>query len=124
MSKLNDLLKEMAGEIPGLVAAGITGADGMTIAEYSADPNFKIEVAAGQFALIMTLCSKTTKMMGDTTEDVLVTTKGAYLLARDLDGFYHLGVAVAKEGSSLGNVRLITQQFSNDILNAIPKRGK
>ncbi|MDY7042073.1 MAG: DUF4388 domain-containing protein [Chloroflexota bacterium] len=126
MAKLNDLVKEMASEVPGFIAAGVAGMDGLPIAEHSVNPDFNMEAAAAQFALVMKLVQKSVSQLGkDEIEDNLVTTDNAYLLTRLLgDGSYFLSIAVDKGAASLGNVRLMTRQFADDLWAAIPKRGK
>ncbi|MDY7040966.1 MAG: hypothetical protein SVX38_08895, partial [Chloroflexota bacterium] len=72
------------------------------------------------------LVQKSVSQLGkDEIEDNLVTTDNAYLLTRLLgDGSYFLSIAVDKGAASLGNVRLMTRQFADDLWAAIPKRGK
>ena len=123
MAKLNDLLKEMAGEIPGFIATGIVGMDGLAIAQHAADPNFSIETASAQFTLVTKLAHKNASQLGDEMEDNLTTTDQAYLITHFLgDGSYHQGIAVDKQAGSLGNVRLMVRQYADALWDAIPKR--
>ncbi len=124
MAKLNDLLKEMAGEIPGFIATDVVGMDGISIAGYTADPAFNAEAASAQFALVMKLVQKTVDMLkAGEFEDNLVTTDKAYILTRMLgDGSYYLGVAVDRNAASLGNLRMIARQYTDALWSAIPKR--
>ena len=126
MAKLNDLLKEMAGEIPGLLGTDVVGMDGLSIAQYSMDPSFKAETACAQFALVMKLAQKSTgQVQAGDVEDNLATGKKTYLITRFLgDGSYYLGVTVDKEVGSLGNMRLMMHQYADDLWNAIPKQKK
>ncbi len=124
MASLKDLLKEMSADIPGFLAAGVSGMDGLSIAEYSASPDFNMEIASAQFALVMKLVQRSTKQLkGGSVEDNLVTTDISYILARFLgDGSYYLVVAVDRNMASLGNVRLMTRNFASDLWDAIPRR--
>lgn len=124
MAKLDVLLKEMAGEIPGLFAAAVSGMDGLEIASYSTTPEFDLEMATAQLSLVMKLVQKTSNQLGgDEVEDNLVTTNGNYYLTRFLgDGSYWLGVAVDKNAASLGNVRLTVRQYADSFWKGIPKR--
>lgn len=125
MAKLNDLLQEMAGEIPGFIATAVVGMDGLGIAEYSANPDFGVETANAQFTLVLKLANKSTGQLGDELEDNLVTTDQAYFLTHFLgDGSYYQGIAVDRETGSLGNLRLMVRQYADDLWNAIPKRGR
>ena len=126
MAKLDDLLKEMVGEIPGFVAAAVIGTDGLAIAEHSADPAFSVETASAQLALIMKLVQRSANLVNvGEVEDNLITTDTSYILTRSLgDGSYFLGIAADKAAASLGNVRLMARQFADDLWKAIPKRGR
>jgi len=123
MAELNDLLKSMADDIPGFVSSDVVGMDGLSIAGHAADPDFDAEAASAQFALVMKLVQKTVGQLGDdAVEDNLVTSQNAYILTRFLgDGSYYLGVAVDKEAASLGNLRLMTRRYADDLWDAIPK---
>jgi CheY-like chemotaxis protein len=126
MAKLNDLLKEMAGEIPGFVSADVVGMDGLSVAHYAVDSDFDAESACAQFALLMKLVQKSVDQLGaGTVEDNLVTGKKTYVLSRFLgDKSYYMEVAVDKETSSLGNVRLMMRQYADDLWDAIPRRKR
>lgn len=123
MANLQDVLKEMAADIPGFVSADVVGMDGLSIAGHAADPDFDAEAAAAQFALVMKLVEKAAGQLGaHEVEDNLVTTNDDYILTRFLgDGSYYLGVAVEKESGSLGNIRLMARNYSDDLWKAIPK---
>lgn len=125
MAKLVDVLKEMSSEIPGFVGCDVVGMDGVSIAGHSVDPNFDGEAASAQFAMVMKLIQKSAgQLKAGEVEDNLVTTKSSYIVTRFLgDGHYYLGVLVDKETASLGNVRLVTRQFADELWNAVPKRG-
>lgn len=124
MANLNEVLKEMAQEIPGLVGCDVVGMDGVSIGTYSPDPKFDTEAASAQFAMVMKLVQKSASQLNaGNVEDNLVTTDKSYIVTRFLgDGHYYLGVAADKETASLGNLRLITRQFADDLWEAVPKR--
>ncbi|MGC9397757.1 MAG: DUF4388 domain-containing protein [Anaerolineae bacterium] len=124
MAELRDLLKEMAAEIPGFQAAAVAGIDGLAIAEYRAAPDFNLEMATAQFALVMKLVDRTMgRLKSGNVEDNLVTTDTTYILSRLLgDGSSYLVIAVEREMASLGNVRLMTRNFASDLWGAIPRR--
>ncbi len=126
MADINELLREMASEIPGFVSSDVVGMDGVSIGRHSVNPSFNGDAASAQFAMVMKLVQKTTDQLkaGD-LEDNLVTTRNAYIVARFLgDCSYYLGVAVDRQAATLGNLRLITQQYAEAIWNAIPKRKR
>jgi DNA-binding response OmpR family regulator/predicted regulator of Ras-like GTPase activity (Roadblock/LC7/MglB family) len=123
MANLQDVLKDMANDIPGFVSSDVVGMDGLSIAGHASDPDFDSEAASAQFALVMKLVQKTTGQLdAGEVQDNLVTTEGAYILTRFLgDGSYYLGVAVSKDEGSLGNMRLITRTYADKLWDAIPK---
>jgi predicted regulator of Ras-like GTPase activity (Roadblock/LC7/MglB family) len=123
MAKMNEILEEMASQIPGFVAGDVVGMDGLAIVSYAQDPSFDAEAAAAQFALVMKLVQRTAgQLEAGELEDNLVTTEKHYILTRLLgDGSYYMAVAVDRETSSLGNVRLMTRQFAGELWDAIPK---
>lgn len=125
MTDLSNLLKEMATEIPGFQAAAVAGMDGLAIAEHRASPDFNLEMATAQFALVMKLVDRTMgRLKSGNVEDNLVTTDDTYILSRLLgDGSsYYLVVSVERDLASLGNVRLMTRNFAPDLWDAIPRR--
>ncbi|MBD3289907.1 hypothetical protein GF337_13960 [candidate division KSB1 bacterium] len=126
MTELNTILKQMADDIPGVVAMGVVGMDGLALAHHSTSSEFDIEVASAQFALVMKLVQKTSDHLRDSeVEDNLVTTKKSYMLTRFLgDGSYYIGIAASKEHANLGNMRLIARNYADTLWEAIPKRKK
>jgi predicted regulator of Ras-like GTPase activity (Roadblock/LC7/MglB family) len=123
MANLQDILKNLASDVPGFISTDVVGMDGLSIAGYASNPDFDAEAASAQFALVMKLVSKTADQLGSgEVEDNLVTTDDAYVLTRFLgDGSYYLGIAVSKDMGSLGNVRLMSRNYADDIWDAIPK---
>jgi DNA-binding response OmpR family regulator/predicted regulator of Ras-like GTPase activity (Roadblock/LC7/MglB family) len=123
MANLQDILKDLADDVPGFISSDIVGMDGLSIAGLASNPDFDAEAASAQFALVMKLVSKTADQLGSgSVEDNLVTTDDAYILTRFLgDGSYYLGVAVSKDSGSLGNVRLMTRNYADKIWDAIPR---
>jgi predicted regulator of Ras-like GTPase activity (Roadblock/LC7/MglB family) len=126
MANLQELLKDMSGDIPGFVAAAVAGMDGLAIAEHSISPEFDMEGTVAQFALVMKLVQKTADQLGSGgVEDNLVTTETGYALTRFLgDGSFYLNTVVDKEAASLGNVRMMTRQYADELWSAIPRRGR
>ncbi|MCI0512497.1 hypothetical protein L0128_04740 [candidate division KSB1 bacterium] len=123
MTKLQELLIEMASEIPGFVACSVTGIDGLGIASHSIMPDFDVDLPNAQFALILKLVSKSSAQLNDKLEEGLATTDDVYLITRFLgDGSYYLGLAADKRNASLGNIRLIVKQYSGRLWQLIPRK--
>jgi predicted regulator of Ras-like GTPase activity (Roadblock/LC7/MglB family) len=123
MTKLNKLLKEMSEEIPGYVAGSVVGTDGLSLAIHTSG-NTDVETINVQSALVMRLVLQTVKQLGKPTfEDNLFTAENHFILSRFLgDGSYWVILVVDKKNGSLGNIRLISRQFSDEIWDSIPKR--
>ncbi len=124
MSKLNDVLKEMAAEVPGFISADVVGMDGVSIGGHYVSAEFANEEASAQFTLVMKLVQKTVAQLkaGD-VEDNLTTTDKAYILTRFLgDNSYYLGIAVDRHSATLGNVRMVSKQYTKAIWDAIPRK--
>ncbi len=126
MTEINEILKEMAADIPGLLSASVVGMDGLALANHVIAKDFDVEVACAQFALVMKLVQKTSTQLKDSeVEDNLVSTKKSYILTRFLgDGDYYLGIAADKDTANLGNIRLIARNYADTLWEAIPKRKK
>lgn len=126
MSKLDNLLKEMADEIPGILSTSIVGMDGLGLAQYVPDPNFDVEIAEAQFAVVMQVVQKTAGQLGDDeVEDNLVSTPNAFILTRFIgDKSMYLGIAVDRKSGNLGNIRLVGRNFADALWDAVPKRRR
>ncbi|MBN2089673.1 hypothetical protein JW964_08665 [candidate division KSB1 bacterium] len=122
MRVLNNLLQEMVQKIPGTLAASIVGSDGLFIASHLVDLDFKLDVAAAQLSLIMRLVLKTANLFQDEIEDDLISAETIHLLTFNLqnNGQYFLCIAVDKNCSRLGNVRLIVRDYLAVIRDALP----
>jgi predicted regulator of Ras-like GTPase activity (Roadblock/LC7/MglB family) len=125
MLKLENILKEMADEIPGFIATSIVGMDGLGLANYSIG-DFDYETANAQFALVMKLLLKTVNQMGKSSfEDYLVANENSYLMTFFIgDVTYWVGIAVDRKKGTLGNMRLIARNYREVIWQNIPKRGR
>jgi CheY-like chemotaxis protein/predicted regulator of Ras-like GTPase activity (Roadblock/LC7/MglB family) len=119
MANLSEHLKEMAGQIEGVIAIGVVGMDGIGVAHYN--PNgADIESFDAKFSMVMKLADKSIndiKALGKMEEN-LIQTDGAWVLSRFLNERYWLGIAVSRE-ATLGNVRLVANKFSETIARAI-----
>ncbi|HPH97155.1 MAG TPA: DUF4388 domain-containing protein [Anaerolineaceae bacterium] len=120
--KIEDILKEMGGEMQGYIASAVTGMDGLNIAQHS-KTNIDPEAISAQMTMLLKLVDSTVgKLDAGTVQDNLVTTANAYVLMRFLPGRQHfLGVAVDRKAANLGNMRLIANIYSERIYKAIPR---
>lgn len=121
MAQLDDLLKQMSGEVNGFVATAVVGMDGLSVAQFvkgKANP----DAISAQMALLFKLVDTSiTKLNAGSVEDNLVTTEAAYILMRYLpDKHYFLGIAADRKGGSLGNLRLMSKMYTDRVAKAMP----
>ena len=115
MAGIKDLLKEMAGEMDGVLAIQVTGMDGITIALHN-PTGTDVDAFSAKFAMVMKLVEKSVdslKGMGDFEEN-LVQSQNAWILTRFITSQYYVGIAVSRDGT-LGNVRLVAQRYIDQL---------
>jgi predicted regulator of Ras-like GTPase activity (Roadblock/LC7/MglB family) len=120
---MEQLIQEVRSELGGdFVSTDVVGMDGLSIAGGSADPNFNAEAASARFAMVTKLGAKVSdKLRMGEVDDILVTTNGAYIIARILgDGSYYWGLAVTKD-ATLGMVRMLMNEYADQLWAAIPR---
>jgi predicted regulator of Ras-like GTPase activity (Roadblock/LC7/MglB family) len=122
MAVLDDVLKQLSGDVNGYLASVVAGMDGLTIAQ-DARGKMNPETIAAQMTLLIKLVdTSAAKLKVGEVEDDLLTTDNAYVLMRYLpDKHYFLGVAVDRKTSNLGNLRLMARIYSDRIAKAIPR---
>jgi predicted regulator of Ras-like GTPase activity (Roadblock/LC7/MglB family) len=121
--KLMDLLQEMAGEVDGLLAICVAGADGEPIAYYAPPGSrWNMELSAAQLAQLLKLArTSADKMQAGELEDTLLTTADSYVLTKSLaDDSFWLGMATSRD-AVLGMVRLIAKTYAGRLAEAVPK---
>ncbi|RWX43662.1 putative regulator of Ras-like GTPase activity, Roadblock/LC7/MglB family, partial [Candidatus Electrothrix marina] len=119
MAGIKDLLKEMAGEMDGVLAIQVTGMDGITIALHN-PTGTDVEAFSAKFAMVMKLVEKSVdslKGMGDFEEN-LVQSQNAWILTRFITPQYYVGIAVSRDGT-LGNVRLVAQRYLDQLRKSL-----
>ncbi len=119
--KLDDVLKEMGGEITGYVASAIVGMDGINVAQHARGKVDPDTISAQMTMLLKLVDTSITKLGAGVLEDNLTTTANALLLMRFLpDKQYYLGLAVDRKAGNLGNMRLISKMYIDKIAKAMP----
>lgn len=120
--KLEDILKDMSGEVNGYLGSVVVGLDGLNIAQHSRG-KLNPEVISAQLTLLIKLVDTTTHKLGaGSLEDDLITTENAYIMMRFLpEKQYYLGLAVDRKGGSLGNLRLMSKILSDRVTKALPR---
>ncbi len=121
MEKLDDILKEMGGEITGYMASAVVGMDGINVAQH-AKAKVDTELVSAQMTMLLKLVdTSVTKLGAGVVEDNLTTSAGAYVMMRFLPGKqYYLGVAVDHKSGNLGNMRLVSKMYAERLAKAMP----
>lgn len=119
---MNDILKEMGGQVSGYMASAVVGMDGLNVAQHATakvDP----ESISGQMTVLLKLVDTTTAKLGaGAVEDYLLTTDRAYFLIRFLgDKNYYLGMAADRKAANLGNMRLNARLYCDRLTKAMPR---
>jgi predicted regulator of Ras-like GTPase activity (Roadblock/LC7/MglB family) len=119
---IQDILTELAEQLPGFVATSVVGMDGLGIADHAA-AGVDTEAINAQMALLVKLVDTTvTKLTNDEVDDYLLTTDHSYLLVRFLeDKEYFLGIAADRNTAKLGNLRLNSRIYSQRVDKALPR---
>ncbi len=119
MPGLKETLREMSDEMDGVLAVGIAGMDGITIAAHNPS-GADMDAIAAKFAMLMKLGQRSTgdiKGMGDFEEN-LIQSQNAWILTRFLNKSYYMALVVSREGT-LGNVRLVAQKYAERFRKAL-----
>ncbi|HZF47345.1 MAG TPA: hypothetical protein VE093_01785 [Polyangiaceae bacterium] len=122
MSKLDDLIKKFREEIPHFIATDVVNIEtGLSVAGGSVDPDFDASVAAACYAEVTKSNRQALDLLGlggQTTEDILVSTREAYLLLRLIGNDHYHGLAITKHGA-LGYARSVMKKYEPKLLDAI-----
>ncbi len=123
MAGIKEILKKMADEMDGVLAIQVTGMDGITLALHN-PTGTDVEAFSAKFAMVMKLVEKSVdslRGMGKFEEN-LVQSQNAWILTRFITPQYYIGIAVNREGT-LGNVRLISQHYIEQLKKSLLKTG-
>lgn len=123
MAKLDDILKEMSGEVTGYVASALVGMDGINVASHTSSKAANPEDISAQGTMLLKLVDTSVEKLGaGVIEDNLVTTENAYMLMRFLPGKqYYLGMVANRKTGNLGNMRLISKTYGERLSKAMPR---
>ncbi len=119
MPGLKETLRDMANEMDGVLAIGIAGMDGITVAAHNPS-GADMDAIAAKFAMLVKLATRSTmdlKGVGDFEEN-LIQNKNAWILTRLINKNYYLAVVVSREGT-LGNVRLVVQKYASQFQSSL-----
>lgn len=119
---LENILNQFKGEIAHFIASAIVDIDsGFSLASTSLDPNFDPVVASPTYAELVKTNTRAMSLLNrdpHETEDILITTAGAYLLIRILGTHYYHGLAVSRD-ASMGLCRVIMKKYEPLFLKSL-----
>jgi predicted regulator of Ras-like GTPase activity (Roadblock/LC7/MglB family) len=122
MSNLDDLMKKFRSEVPHFVSTDIVNIDsGLSVAGGSVDPNFDASVASACYAEVVKSNAQALELIGlgaNTSEDICISTRDAYILLRMLGREHYHGLAITKMGA-LGYARSIMRKYEPSFLQAL-----
>lgn len=122
MSKLHEIINRFRAEIPHFISTDLVHIEsGLSLGGGSSDPNFDASVASASYAEVVKANSQALDLLGvgaHTTEDILVSTRDAYLLIRLLGKDHYLGLAISRQGT-LGFARAVMKKYEPLLLGAI-----
>jgi len=119
---INDILKELGGQVPGFVGASVTGMDGLGIAAHNEGPVNSEAMSAQMTLLIKLVDTSVTKLQAGTMDHGLLTTEKAYLVWRFLsDKNYYLGIAADRSAANLGSMLLMSRVYADRVDKAMPR---
>ena len=114
IEKVQELLKAMSEELPGVLAAAIvTVDDGLSIAEVTKKQGVETAAASAYLASIVKSNGKAIKLLADDeiTDDILVTTSTYHFIIRHAtDQPYFIFVMTTKE-EWLGKARMLIKKI-------------
>jgi len=116
--KLQDILEQLAADLPGYQAAAVVAIDdGLSVAEFSADVKIETAAAAAYLASIVKSNAKAINLLtgNQKTEDILVTTDQSYYLIRNLPGHSLFMFLMTKRGEWMGKARMLIQDYEPQI---------
>ena len=124
MIKIEELIGEVRNELGSSFLASdvVDLKDGLPIASASISPEINAEDNVARITMVMKLATKVTdKIQVGEVEDILTTIDSGYLLMKIIgDGKYFWTIAVTQE-ATLGMVRIVMNEYTDKIWDAIPK---
>jgi len=119
--KFDEILTSLSGEVSGYIASALVGIDGLNIASHTMgtiDP----EVVSAQITTLFRLVDTSVEKLGaGVLEDNLLSTEKSYILKRFLPGKeYFLAIAVNRREGNLGNLRMMSKMYTDQLSKAMP----
>ena len=119
--KFDEILSSLAGEVSGYSASALVGIDGINLASHTLGVLDPENVSAQITALFRLVDGSVDKLGAGVLEDNLLTTEKGYILMRFLPGKeYFLAIATTRKEGNLGNLRLMSKMYTEQLSKAMP----
>lgn len=118
IGKVQELIREMSNELPGVLAAAVvTVDDGLSIAEVTKKEGVETAAASAYLASIVKSNGKAIGLLADdeVTDDILITTSHYHFIIRHMpDQPFFIFVMTSKD-EWLGKARLLIKKFEVEL---------
>ncbi len=118
IDKVQDLLKAISTELPGVLAAAVvTVDDGLSIAEVSRKEGIETAAASAYLASIVKSNSKAIGLLADDeeTDDILITTSHYHFIIRHTPEQPFFIFVMTSKDEWLGKARLLIKKFEKEL---------
>jgi predicted regulator of Ras-like GTPase activity (Roadblock/LC7/MglB family) len=122
MSKLDELITKFRADVPHFMATDIVQIDsGLSVAGGSVEPSFDSSLASACYADVVKSNTQALDLLGlgaNTSEDILISTRDAFILLRLLGREHYHCLAITKHGA-LGYARSVMKKYEPHFLEAL-----
>jgi predicted regulator of Ras-like GTPase activity (Roadblock/LC7/MglB family) len=119
--KFDEILNSLSGEVSGYLSSALVGIDGINIASHTLGGLDPENVSAQITTLFRLVDASVEKLGAGVLEDNLLTTEKSYILMRFLPGKeYFLAIGASRKEGNLGNLRLMSKMYTDQLSKAMP----
>jgi predicted regulator of Ras-like GTPase activity (Roadblock/LC7/MglB family) len=127
MAKIEDILARFMEEVPQFIATDCVNIDtGLSVGgSTSIDPKFDASLASACYSEVVKSNARALDLLGigsGTVEDILITTRDAYILIRVIGREHYVSLVITRRGT-LGLARAILKKHEPALLTALPGGG-
>jgi predicted regulator of Ras-like GTPase activity (Roadblock/LC7/MglB family) len=123
MEKLVNILASMSSEVQGFVAGAVVDKEeGLTIAEYKADPNFEVAITAAYSVELLRAQRRAMEAMGESEDKVEIfsfTPKYIFISKIINNTPFYMHIVLKREKAILGLVFAYIKKYENLLDKAI-----
>lgn len=118
IDKVQELIREMSNELPGVLAAAVvTVDDGLSIAEVTKKEGVETAAASAYLASIVKSNGKAIGLLADdeVTDDILITTSHYHFIIRHMPDQPFFIFMMTSKDEWLGKARLLIKKFEVEL---------